>query len=204
MNSKVKTITVALALIVVVAVAASGYNYLSENYTQPSDSSSSSESDASDLPEEQRIAEQNQMSESKEIQKAPDFIVFDVKGNEVRFSDYAGKPIVLNFWASWCPPCKAELPDFENAYLEQKEDVVFLMVNMTDGQRETQEKAFSYIEDKEYTFPVFYDLDMNVASVYGITSLPTTVFIDESGVLKDAYIGQINEETLLKGIEKIL
>ena len=81
-----------------------------------------------------------QENESEKI-LAPDFTVYDLDGNEVHLSDFIGKPVVLNFWASWCSPCKMEMPDFNEKYLEIGEEVQFLIINMTDGSRETVETA---------------------------------------------------------------
>ena len=104
----------------------------------------------------------NDESETEQKTKAPDFTVYDAEGNEVHLSDYVGKPIVLNFWASWCGPCQMEMPDFHEKYLVLSEDVNFLMVNMTTG-RETMESASAFIEKNEYSFPVFYDINSNAA-----------------------------------------
>ena len=134
---------------------------------------------------------------------APDFTVYDAEGNEVHLSDYFGKPIVLNFWASWCGPCQMEMPDFQEKYLELGEEVAFLMINMTDGGRETVQTASEFIASKGYTFPVFYDTMGMAAGVYGAYSLPTSYFINAQGHVIARAVGAIDGETLQRGIDMI-
>ena len=98
---------------------------------------------------------------------APDFTVYDGEGNEVHLSDYAGKPVVLNFWSSRCGPCQTEMPDFHEAYLELGQDLHFLMVNVTDGSWDTEESASSFLEEEGYTFPALYDTDSSATGAYG-------------------------------------
>ncbi len=143
-------------------------------------------------------------TENQENQKtpAPDFTVYDADGNEVRLYDFIGKPIVLNFWASWCGPCQMEMPDFHEKYLELGDEINFLMVNMTSG-RETLDSAKNFIAEKDYTFPVFYDTKSDAAFVYGAYSLPTTYFIDAEGNAVAQAIGAIDGETLQRGIDMI-
>ena len=134
---------------------------------------------------------------------APDFTVYDAQGNAYRLSDFFGKPIVLNFWASWCGPCQSEMPDFEAKYQQLAGEVQFLMVNMTDGDRETLEIASGFIVQKGYTFPVFYDTQLDAATTYSVYSLPTTYFIDSRGVIVARAMGAIAEQTLQRGINMI-
>ena len=134
---------------------------------------------------------------------APDFTVYDAEGNEVHLSDYFGKPIVLNFWASWCGPCQMEMPDFQEKYLELGEEVAFLMINMTDGGRETVQTASEFIASKGYTFPVFYDTMGMAAGGYGAYSLPTSYFINAQGHVIARAVGAIDGETLQRGIDMI-
>ena len=142
-------------------------------------------------------------AQEPELTLAPDFTVYDLEGNEVHLTDFFGKPIIVNFWASWCGPCKMEMPDFDAAYATYKDDIVFLMVNMTDGSRETLEKASAFIVDSGYSFPVYYDTDMDAAMTYGVNSIPSTYFIDAEGYLVDSVYSAITKEYLIRGIEKL-
>lgn len=157
--------------------------------------------------EAQQLASQNEAEpedgETAEKVAAPDFTVYDAEGGEIRLSDYSGKPVVLNFWASWCGPCKREMPEFQAAFEELGEDIAFLMVNMTDGSRETADTAAAFVEEAGYTFPVYYDRDMDAASAYGAYSLPTTYFIDAEGFVIARAAGAIDGETLQTGIDMI-
>ena len=177
---------VAMAFIVVLAAAATLYGDLSGRVGTDS-----------------LVAETGTDQEgAAEPVQAPDFTVYDEDGNAVQLSDYFGKPIVLNFWASWCGPCKNEMPDFDAAYAQQGEDIHFLMVNATIG-RGTQENARAYVEEEGYAFPVLYDLDGDASETYEVYGLPTTYFLDAEGNLIARAGGMIDAETLQQGIAMI-
>ena len=136
--------------------------------------------------------------------KAPGFTVQDGDGNAVSLSDMVGKPVIVNLWASWCPPCKAEMPDFETAYREYGDTIHFMMINMTDGYQETVEKAKSFIADTGYTFPVYFDTESEAAIAYNATSIPATYFIDAEGNLVVYARGMLDAANLQKGIDMLL
>ena len=144
-------------------------------------------------------------SEEGEAEKilAPDFTVYDAGGNEVRLSDFTGKPVVINFWASWCGPCQMEMPDFEAKNQELAGRVQFMMINVTDGSRETAESAAGFIAEQGYAFPVFYDTESDAAAAYGVYSLPATYFVDADGYAVAQATGAIDAEILQQGIDMI-
>ena len=188
-----KKITLAggiLALILLLSGASILYNRMSE----------------ANLPVENTKPAETQASQEDETEPmmAPDFIVLDREGAEVSLSDFIGKPVILNFWASWCGPCKSEMPEFEAAYQKYREEIQFMMVNLTDGSRETVETAAEYIAGEGYTFPVFFDTESDAAITYGATSIPVTYFVDAEGHLVAYGSGALSGEILQSGMEMIL
>jgi len=146
-------------------------------------------------------SEQDSVSDAADDrQKAPDFNMTDMDGNSVKLSDFTanGKPIVLNFWASWCPPCVSEMPEFEKVYKEVGDEIQFVMLNL-----ETEETGTKHVNDQGYTFPVYFDINSEGRSAYGIKAIPTTLFIDGGGYIIAVVQGAIDEAKLRTGIEMI-
>lgn len=191
---KKTVILLAAALILLLAAAAFLYPRLIQRYTPDSSPAGSASSETASLPEES----------APEKIPAPDFTVLDVEGNSVSLSDFFGKPIVINFWATWCGPCKSELPAFQSLSESYGQDVTFLMVNMTDGSRDTVDGVKEFLADNSYTFPVYFDTKQNAATAYGAYSIPATVFIDTEGMVVNAYLGAMSEQTLTNCIESLL
>jgi|GEM_PF-564882 len=134
---------------------------------------------------------------------APDFMVRNSDFDEVRLSDYLGKPVIISFWASWCGACSAQMPGFNNVFEEVGDEVHFMMVNLTDGARETRASAEGYIEQHGYTFPIYFDTEQEAAIAYIIRSIPATFFVDSQGYLQAQATGMIDESALRRGIALI-
>lgn len=186
MKNIIKWVVVALLLAAIIAGATVLYNKLSAEYKGEN---------IVDMPTGEEAASESEFA-------APDFEVLDEEGNKVKLSDYKGKPVVLNFWATWCHYCKVEMPDFDRAYANYP-DVQFMMVNATDGVQETLETAKEYIEKEGYSFDVFYDVNMDAVSSYYVTGFPSTFFIDKNGNLIARGSGALDYESLVRGIEMI-
>lgn len=186
---------ITLLIIIFVFILLIGGSYVLYNYLSPNISSDK-------ITTNEESQKENDASQ-QEKESAPDFTVYDKNNKEVNLSDFRGKPTIVNFWASWCGPCKMEMPDFEEKYRALGNEINFLMVNMTDGSRETVKIASNFIKKEDYTFPVYFDTKSDAAITYSVYSLPTTYFIDSDGYVVAQSTGAINSETLQKGIDMI-
>jgi len=211
MNAKLKLTLGIIGLAVILGGSAWLYHTLSGQYAQKNngletDDAASEKTAGTSETSGSETAEgttQETAGETAEPLPAPDFTVTDYDDNVINFSDFRGRPVVINFWASWCPPCKSELPTFHNVQEQLGGDIAFMMIDVTDGIRETKEDARELIDEKGYTFPVYYDTELDASNTYGVTSLPSTVFIDSDGNIATGYTGMIDEATLLRGISMI-
>jgi peroxiredoxin len=123
--------------------------------------------------------------------KAPDFELKTLTGETVKLSDLKGKKVMLNFWATWCPPCKAEMPAMEQFHKEAGNEVVILAVNI-DPHLDVQ----AFVDENKITFPIPLDAEDTVNEMYQVLSIPTTYFIDTKGNIGNKYIGAMNHDTM--------
>lgn len=170
-------------------------------------STSDLQQDKAGEPLTEEVEETPQATKRADIKTTADFSMLTLNGKETKLSDFFGKPIVLNFWASWCGPCRMEMPYFDALYKEMKDDVHFIMVNLTtafSGAGETPEKAKNFIEEQGYSFPVYLDVHQQGATNYAIISIPQTFFINADGEVVNKKIGVISQDELKANIEKLL
>lgn len=134
----------------------------------------------------------------------PDFTVVDSGGNAVASAALTGKPMVINFWATWCGYCVEEMPDFQAAYETYGDKVSFAMINVTDGRRETKEIADAYIAAHGFTFPVYYDTKLAGVNACGVTGYPTSLFVSAEGQVLLAWPGKLEAKQLGQLLEAML
>lgn len=198
MKNKILAVTLGIGLVLVIGGAMVLYNYLGDKVETDNEP-------IEVVPEEpvEKILDEIEEEKKSGYTKAYDFTVYDENGNSYKLSEFEGKPVVLNFWASWCGPCKNEMPEFEQAYQSYGDEIHFFMVNLTDGYQESVESAKEFIEKSGYTFPVYYDTEYDAAKNYSVYAIPATYFIDEDGYIITWGSGALSAEKLQEGINQI-
>jgi peroxiredoxin len=130
--------------------------------------------------------------------KAPDFELKTLTGDSVKLSDLKGKKVMLNFWATWCPPCKEEMPAMEKLHKEAGEDLLILAVNI-DPHLDVQ----GFVNENKLTFPILLDTDDTVNEKYQILSIPTTYFIDSKGIIQHVSLGSMEYDEMKELTKKL-
>lgn len=138
-------------------------------------------------------------------QAAPEISLKDLGTKFVKLSDYKGKVVFLNFWASWCPPCKAEMPELNefSKELSKGNEAILLTINLTDGGRETVEKANRYIRDNGFSMNVLLDTEGKAGNDYHIASIPSTFIIDKDGFIVDSIVGGTTKNALMNYLNQL-
>lgn len=155
-----------------------------------------------DTKEDVNKEEPSEESTENEENKIPaiDFTLVDQYGEPHTLSDYKGKVVFLNFWATWCPPCRMEMPDIEEVYKERgknAEDVIILGVSGPNlGREGSKEEIIEFLKEEGYTYPVVFDETGDIMATYSIQSLPTTFIIDRDGNIVDYVLGAMSKETM--------
>lgn len=131
---------------------------------------------------------------------APDFQLTTLDGEEVSLSDYRGKRVLINFWATWCPPCRAEMPDMEEFYLNN--DVIVLAVNLTDAEPSVQQVQ-DFVDEFYLSFPILLDETISVATTYEIHPIPTSFLVDSNGVIQNKAFGALTYDQMVEEFDKM-
>jgi len=126
--------------------------------------------------------------------EAPDFTLLNINDQNVSLSDYRGQRVFLNFWASWCPPCRKEMPDMQRLHEEYGEEVVILAVNVG----ENKSTAANFMMQNGLNFPVLLDKDKATAQNYLVRGIPTSYFLDQNGVIKEKVVGALSYQGMLE------
>lgn len=135
--------------------------------------------------------------------KAADFTLTTLDGEKVSLSDYEGKPVFLNFWATWCPPCKEEMPDIQSFADAHGEEVTVLSVNFTKFEPD-KEAIPTFVEENELRFPILMDREGNVGeNLYKVISMPTSFMVDGEGVIREKRVGPLTLDEMEKWLDKV-
>lgn len=136
-------------------------------------------------------------------QLAPNFMLMDLEGNEVRLSDFRGKKVLVNFWATWCPPCRIEMPHMQKFYEDyQKKDVVILGVNLTTTEKRTEDIP-KFVQEEKLSFPIVLDETGEVMLTYQVFAYPTTYLLDSSGIIQERFQGAISYDIMKEAMKNI-
>ena len=145
--------------------------------------------------EQSKVSESESKEEKdKKYPKAPEFTLTDLNNKKVSLSDYKGKYVMINFWATWCSACKSELPDLEKFYNENKNNKDFKLLTIDVG--ENKDVVEKFMKENKYNFDVLLDKNTEVSYDYTATALPTTVLIDKEGYIKKIILGAMNKNSM--------
>ncbi len=137
-----------------------------------------------------------------------DFTVYDLEGASVALSSFYGeKPILIHFWTTWFEPCVSQLPTLDTLYGQLGDQIVLLMVNLTDGEKDTAEGVKAFLAENDYSFPVYLDTDASAATACGVVSVPTSVLVGPDGTVFGSQVGTVTERQLssyLRLLEKYI
>ncbi len=216
-----------IAFVIIIVVATIAYNRLKDTaepvsftptlaqYTAPAEPVPAPEQKAmaaTPAAEESEVAAAQE--ESADVAEAaeddllgpvmPDIPLFTLDDQQTSFDEVrAGRPAIVNYFASWCPPCKAELPYFEKAWQQYGDEIAFIFLDSLDGQRETKATIDKFIKEFPFRAPVYWDEGI-FAFIFNTNSLPTTVFFDRDGRIVTGFLGMVNENALEESIQLLL
>lgn len=196
------------AILIVLVVAAFGwavYDFVSSTNDRAEDEDNVNSSDGGKITSPASDGDGEEITETDDVgtskgEIAPDFELETIEGETVKLSDYRGKRVIVNFWATWCPPCRAEIPDLRKVY--NNTDVEILAVNLTDTEK-NEDDIGPFVEDFKMNFPVLMDVNSDVAITYNVAAYPTSYMIDSDGHIQFIAMGAMNYDLMMQELEKM-
>lgn len=200
---KIGPLAALIALVVVLALGFAGYALLGSQHEEPS-----KDSEQLEQPEQSGQADDSEQSSDEDPIMLADYDarVYTEQGDMIALSEIAdGKPLVINFWATWCPYCVQELPDFQEIHRVYADRVSFAFVDVTDGTREITENVVAWLSENGFDdLPVYYDIDLEAATMYGARSLPMTVLVSADGEILGVSVGMIDPVLLRDTLDSLV
>jgi len=201
MNKKILFVVLCVVLILLLVGAVYIYDELYEDYTDSNFEMQTVEKDGSDdVGKSEETDNSTQSNTEQNDNTAPDVEFFDADGNSLMLSHFFDKPLVLNFWATWCGPCKSEMPGFDRLYDKYKDKVNFVMLNVSDS----EETVADFIKENGFGFPVYFDKTQIASYTYGASSIPLTFVMYKGGEVYGYQMGVLPEEALEEALKSVL
>jgi cytochrome c biogenesis protein CcmG/thiol:disulfide interchange protein DsbE len=141
---------------------------------------------------QQSVAGETAPKDSQSGKPAPEFELASLNGQPVHLSDFKGHPVLINYWATWCPPCREELPLIQSRHEKYSSELVVLAINAGEDLATVK----NYVQARGFTFSVLLDPEWKAEALFGIMAYPTSVFIDQNGIIQARYVGGLNEKVL--------
>ncbi|CDQ39906.1 MULTISPECIES: TlpA family protein disulfide reductase [Virgibacillus] len=181
---------------VVVIVVLAGivlFNYIEQQNQTASDESNAYNDSGDSETQGGSISSVDEENMLKVGNTAPDFTLETLNGETLQLSELRGKKVILNFWATWCPPCREEMPAMEKFYNDHQEEVEIVAVNLTDSEKK-EEDVHTYNEKYKYSYPIPLDRKSDARNAYQVVTVPTTYFIDSEGNIQQIKPGPMDYE----------
>lgn len=171
--------------------------YVTKNYNNAKSISTANQTQSTPSSNSQSLS----TDDTKADNKAIDFTLTDLDGKKVSLKDFKGKNVYLNFWATWCPPCRSEMPEIEKVYQQYKDkDFVVLAVDLGEDKNTVK----NFMQQNKYNFKVLLDSDQSVAAQYNITAIPVSYFIDKDGNIVAKRVGALSEEEMQSYVKQLI
>lgn len=207
MNKKVLFVVLSAVLIALLVGAVFIYDELYEDYSDRNSQMQTvdkdkvvNESTVSAHEQEPNQESNREQNQEQTDNKVPDVEFYDADGNSVMLSSFFDKPIVLNFWATWCGPCKSEMPGFNSLYEEYKDRVNFVFLNVSDDENSVAE----FLDENGYSFPPYFDKTQVASYTYGASSIPLTFVMHKGGEMYGYQMGALSKEALEEALKNVL